>query len=140
MIKRSYIAIIHKEKQSDYGVSFPDFPGCISSGKTLEEAKRMAEEVLNFHVQGMIDDSEEVPLPSELDDIKFDKKFQKDIYALLVVDAKISKPKVVRVNVTIDEELLDDIDNFAAIKGVTRSAFLSNIARRELNENNFHAS
>jgi len=33
-----YIALVHKEKDSAYGVSFPDFPGCISAGDTLEEA------------------------------------------------------------------------------------------------------
>jgi len=33
----NYIALIHKEENSDYGVSFPDFPGCISAGETLEQ-------------------------------------------------------------------------------------------------------
>ena len=31
---RQYIALIHKEPGSDYGVSFPDLPGVISAGKT----------------------------------------------------------------------------------------------------------
>ena len=35
---RNYIAILHKDKDSDYGVSFPDFPGCITAGSTLDEA------------------------------------------------------------------------------------------------------
>ena len=35
-----YIAYLHKDKGSDYGVSFPDFPGCITAGKTLEEARK----------------------------------------------------------------------------------------------------
>jgi hypothetical protein len=35
-----YIAHLHKDRNSDYDVSFPDFPGCISAGKTL--ASRMA--------------------------------------------------------------------------------------------------
>ena len=41
-----YIAYLHKDRNSDYGVSFPDFPGCITAGKTLEEAHRMAAEAL----------------------------------------------------------------------------------------------
>ncbi|MBL0942631.1 MAG: type II toxin-antitoxin system HicB family antitoxin, partial [Alphaproteobacteria bacterium] len=35
----NYIALIHKDKNSDFGVSFPDFPGCITAGKTLDEAR-----------------------------------------------------------------------------------------------------
>jgi predicted RNase H-like HicB family nuclease len=41
-----YIAIIHKEPNSDFGVSFPDFAGCITAGRTLDEAKDMAAEAL----------------------------------------------------------------------------------------------
>jgi hypothetical protein len=32
-----YIAYLHKDRKSDYGVSFPDFPGCITAGKTLRK-------------------------------------------------------------------------------------------------------
>jgi predicted RNase H-like HicB family nuclease len=48
-----YIAYLHKDKGSDYGVSFPDFPGAITAGSTLEEARRMAGEVLALHIAGM---------------------------------------------------------------------------------------
>jgi predicted RNase H-like HicB family nuclease len=44
-----YIAIVHKEADSDFGVSFPDFPGCITAGRTLDEAKDMAAEALTGH-------------------------------------------------------------------------------------------
>ena len=33
-----YIALVHKDKDTSYGVSFPDVPGCISAGDTFEEA------------------------------------------------------------------------------------------------------
>ncbi len=48
-----YIAYLHKDKKSDYGVSFPDFPGCITAGTRLEEARRMAAEALSLHIAGM---------------------------------------------------------------------------------------
>jgi predicted RNase H-like HicB family nuclease len=48
-----YIACLHKDKNSDCGVSFPDFPGCITAGSTLEEARSMAAEALALHVAGM---------------------------------------------------------------------------------------
>jgi predicted RNase H-like HicB family nuclease len=64
-----YIAYLHKDSDSDYGVSFPDFPGCITAGKTLDEASRMAGEALALHIQGMIEDGDAVPEPSKLDNI-----------------------------------------------------------------------
>ena len=35
----AYIALIHKEPDSDFGVSFPDLPGCVTAGSTLDEAR-----------------------------------------------------------------------------------------------------
>ena len=37
---RYYIALLHKDPKSDYGVSFPDLPGCITAGRTLDEARK----------------------------------------------------------------------------------------------------
>src|SRR5260370_14620300 len=62
-----YIAYLHKDRDSDFGVSFPDFPGCVTAGRTLEEARRMAAEALALHIAGMIEDGEMVPDPSNLD-------------------------------------------------------------------------
>ena len=64
-----YIAYLHKDRYSDYGVSFPDFPGCITAGRALDEASRMASEVLALHIQGMIEDGDALPEPSKVDDI-----------------------------------------------------------------------
>src|ERR1700721_3548003 len=67
-----YIAYLHKDRKSDFGVSFPDFPGCITAGRTLEEARRRAAEALSFHIAGMIEDGEKVPNPSTIDDVVSD--------------------------------------------------------------------
>ena len=48
---RTYIALLRKDPDSDYGVDFPDFPGCVTAGSTLEEARAMAEEALAFHIE-----------------------------------------------------------------------------------------
>lgn len=55
---RQYIALIHKDADSDYGVSFPDLPGVISAGGTLDEARAMAIEALAFHLEGLAEDGE----------------------------------------------------------------------------------
>lgn len=80
----TYIGIIHKDNESDYGVSFPDFPGCITAGYTIEEAKTMAYEALLFHIEGMLEDGERLPLPSSPDEIVKNKAFTDGIAFLLV--------------------------------------------------------
>ena len=67
-----YIAYLHKDRDSDFGVSFPDFPGCVTAGRTLEEAHRMAAEALTLHIAGMVDDGEAIPEPSTLDGLVHD--------------------------------------------------------------------
>ena len=56
-----YIAYLHKNRNSDFGISFPDFPGCNTAGKTLDEAPRMAAEALAFHIAGMVEDGDAIP-------------------------------------------------------------------------------
>jgi len=58
---RYYIGLIHKEADSDYGVSFPDFPGVATAGTSLDDAQTMAEEALAFHVDGLVEDGEALP-------------------------------------------------------------------------------
>ena len=51
----AYIAYVHKDYESHFGVSFPDFPGCITVGKTIEESRRNAQEALALHFSRMIE-------------------------------------------------------------------------------------
>jgi len=67
-----YVGLIHKEGASDYGVSFPDFPGVVSAGESLEEARELAQQALTFHVEGLIDDGETVPDPTSLEKVAAD--------------------------------------------------------------------
>ena len=82
----NYIAVVHKEPDSDYGVSFPDFPGCITAGKTIDAAKDLAHEALLFHLEGMREDGERLPIPTNLEDIVADPE-NAEAVAFLVVSA-----------------------------------------------------
>jgi predicted RNase H-like HicB family nuclease len=124
----NYIAIIHKDPKSDFGVSFPDLPGCISAGRTIDEAKEMAQEALSLHIQGMLEDGDEVPTPSSLEDVMADPEYS-DAVAFLVVSAPESKPKAVRVNVTIPEDMLVKIDAAAKRRNMSRSSYLVQAAK-----------
>ena len=70
---RIYYALIREEKDTCYGVDFPDFPGCISAGDTIEETQANALKVLDFHAEGMVQDGIELPEPTGLDEILKDK-------------------------------------------------------------------
>jgi predicted RNase H-like HicB family nuclease len=126
-IPKEYIAVIEKEKNSDYGIIFPDFLGCVSAGKTLEEAKNMAEEALQFHIDGMLADGEEIPHPTNLDKIK--AKFKK-AEAFLIVPTKIST-KAARINITVDEKLLRKLDKYLNNVGENRSSFFAQAIREK---------
>jgi predicted RNase H-like HicB family nuclease len=116
-----YIAYLHKDRNSDYGVSFPDFPGCITAGRTLDEASRMAAEALALHIEGMIEDGEEVPEPSKVDDIAADAAKHHAIAFMVSVDAPDT---TVRVNITARESQLARIDALAEAAGLTRSGYM----------------
>jgi predicted RNase H-like HicB family nuclease len=127
---RPYIALIHKEANSDYGVSFPDLPGCISVGATLDDARAMAAEALALHLEGLTADGEALPEPSSLESIMADAT-NRDGVAILV-DPPKAVSKSVRLNITLADDLLQQIDLHAEANGLTRSGFLARAARHEL--------
>ncbi|MGK7879431.1 MAG: type II toxin-antitoxin system HicB family antitoxin [Crocosphaera sp.] len=81
----TYIATIHKDNNSDYGVQFYDFPGCISAGESIEEAKKMATEALTGHINLMVADGDVIPKPSTLESILKDKDYQ-DAVAFITIE------------------------------------------------------
>ena len=131
-----YIAFIHKEKDSVFGVSFPDFPGCISAGDNLDEALSSAAEALQGHVQMMEADGNKVPKPRSLDAIMKDKSLadEREGAIISVVPLIRDRGSTTRVNVSLDLGLLEAIDDAARARKQTRSAFLASAARRELVE------
>ena len=96
---QQYIALIHKDAGSDYGVSFPDLPGCVAAGVDLDDARAMAEEALALHLGGMAADEEPIPEPSSLEAVMADRE-NRDAVAILV-KAPPATAKAVRVNMTI---------------------------------------
>lgn len=122
-----YIALIRKEEDTSYGVDFPDFPGCVSGGESLQEALMNARGALSLHIEGMIDDGEDIPAPSPLDEV-MKSRHNKDATAALVQPPPIT-PKSVRVNVLIEQSLLNEIDHAVAEIGSNRSAFIAQSAR-----------
>jgi len=131
-----YIAFIHKEPDSIYGVSFPDVPGCISAGDTIDDAVRNAVEALSGHVRMLEADGDPVPPPRDFDAIMNDPDLAEDREDAMttIVPLVRDRGSSTRINVSLDLGLLEAIDAAARERGQTRSAFLASAARREIVE------
>ena len=116
-----YIAYLHKDRESDFGVSFPDFPGCVTAGKTLDEARRIAVEALGLHIQGMMEDGEAIPEASTLDALAKDPAMKGAVAFLVNVDVA---EKAGRFNIAARKSQMEEIDRRARKRGMTRSAYI----------------
>jgi len=125
-----YVALLHRDEGSDYGVSFPDFPGCVTAGATLDEARALAAEALALHVEGMLEDGEALPAPSPLDEIMEERENRNAVAFLVPVPAKAGR--AVRVNITLPEDVLAKIDAYAEEHGYTRSGFIAKAAKEAM--------
>jgi predicted RNase H-like HicB family nuclease len=123
----SYVALIHKDRRSDYGVSFPQFPGLVTAGRTLEEAHRLAEEALAFHVEGMVEDGLAVPEPLPPEQVVKTWKGPAPAWTV-IVRLTGPKPKTVRVNISVSTADLAMIDRLARERGLNRSDFIARSA------------
>lgn len=123
-----FIALIHKDAESDFGVSFPDLPGCVTAGATLDEARAMAAEALALHIEGMVEDGEAVPEPSTLETIMQERE-NRDAVAVLVA-GPTRAVKAVRVNITLPEDALRAMDAYAEGHGLTRSGLILAATKR----------
>jgi predicted RNase H-like HicB family nuclease len=133
MALRYYPACI-EPAEDGFSVVFPDLPGCVSAGSTVQEAAVNATEALGLHIEGLVEDRQEPPVPSSLDTPLPDWLTQEGAPAFV---ARILVPvelpgRAVRANITMDEGLLRRIDAAAAAAGYTRSGFLAQAARERL--------
>ena len=124
MARLFYPAILEKEPDSAYGVTFPDFPGLVSAGDTAEEALVNSHEALAGHVALMVQDGDQLPDPTPVEAVARPRHSGCCHYARRVTVPGRAK----RVNVTLDEALLEEIDEVAD----NRSRFLAEAARAEL--------
>lgn len=127
-----FIAVLYKDKNSDFGVVFPDFPGCVTAGKTLDQAREHAAEALALHIAGMLEDGEDIPEPSTLDDLEARNALDGGVGFAVPYDRPV---ETVRFNVTAKSDDLAAIDRFAASEGMTRSGFITRAAMSYIDRN-----
>ena len=127
---RHYFALVTKDENSDWNVVFPDLPGCVTAGRSGDEAVAFAEEALALHVHGLRDDGEDLPPASDIQHLMADPESAGAL--LYLVPLKPLKGRMSRVNITLDEYLLAEIDSAAEQVGSDRSNFLAAAARRAI--------
>jgi len=64
MTRATEYAVIYEKTGTGYGAYAPDLPGCVSTGRTLEEAKQNIREAIAFHLDGIREDGYPVPEPT----------------------------------------------------------------------------
>jgi predicted RNase H-like HicB family nuclease len=130
-----YVAIVEKDPDSAFGIWFPDVEGCFSAGDTLEEATTNAAAALRQHVEALESAGRTVPAARPADVVLNDKDVRKAMKTgaiLLAVPLLSDAGRTVRINVSLDKGLVDQIDEAASKRGLTRSAFLAQAAREKI--------
>jgi predicted RNase H-like HicB family nuclease len=126
---RYYIGIVHEDKGSDFGVSFPDFPGAVTAASSLDEAIGMAAEALALHVEGMLAEGEAIPDPSSFDRVRDNPDYRDGLPVLVPLK---SDALAQRLQVTLPALIVRRIDEHTEKWGQSRSSFLAEAAKHEL--------
>ena len=124
-----YPAEVSRDPDTDYGVSFPDFPGCVTTGPDIAAALRNAEEALGGHIDAMLADGEPIPEPTPPEAVC--SPAADNVIAVAMVPVR-RHGRAVRINISIDERLLRQIDAAAEAEGLTRSRWLAVTAGKRL--------
>lgn len=123
-----FYALVHKDADSAYGVTFPDLPGCFSAADRIEDVVPNAVEALSL----WFDDQPEVG-PMRLDEMQAAVANELAEGAFVVAVPRIANDhRVVRANVSLERGILDAIDKAASERKLTRSAFIAQAARNEI--------
>lgn len=126
------IALIHAE-DGVFGISFPDFPGVVSTARTQDDVLRKGAEALTFHVQGMVEDGDPLPTLRAITELVKDRDYREAAKGAVVAMVTFELPgKAKRINISMDEHLLEAIDRAAQAVGQSRSAFLAEAARQRV--------
>ena len=80
------IGIEMGDETHSYGVVVPDVPGCFSAGDTLEDAFINVKEAIAFHIEGMLEDGEEIPQPTSLQEHAKNPEYEGITFSFVDVD------------------------------------------------------
>jgi predicted RNase H-like HicB family nuclease len=120
-----YPVVIHKDPDSDYGVTVPDVLGCFSAGETIEEALVYVCEAIECHIEGLLISEDEIPLPTSIENHLKNPDYSDGLWAIVDIDLTKLSGDVRRINVTMPERILNKLDRYVMARGATRSGILA---------------
>jgi predicted RNase H-like HicB family nuclease len=123
-----YLTVIHKDPDSEFGVTVPDLPGCFSAGSTIREALDNAQEAIECHIEGILADGEQPPEIEDEEAHLANPDYSGGVFVFVDVDERKLSGKVHRINITVPEYALEQIDTYSKAVGETRSAFMTRAA------------
>lgn len=132
-MNKLYYPIVIETGDEDhaFGVIVPDLPGCFGAGDTCEEAFINAREAIESHLAILIEEGMEIPKPRPLSEHRANPDYQG--WAWGIIDVRnIPAETPVRVNISLPEGLLEEIDAAASARHLTRSGFLAVAAREAI--------
>lgn len=135
MTTKYYLGIVEKDAASAFGMWFPDMPGCFPAADDFDGLPRVAAEMLRQHVEALQSNGRDVPAPRSIADAMSDADVRdalKEDATTILVPLLADPGRTVRVNVTVEQGLLGQIDEAAKARGLTRSAFLAQAAREKI--------
>lgn len=124
------IAIELGDDKHAYSVVVPDIEGCFSAGDTLEEIMINAQEAIEFHISGLVEDGKAVPHPTSIEAHRNNGDYKDFIFAIIDVDLSHLMGKTEKINITLPSLLIRRIDEFVAThpEYKSRSGFLAKVA------------
>ena len=122
-----YPVYVHKDKRSAWGATLPDFPGCFAAADAQDGLPAAVQEAVEVYFEG---ESMDVPPPTALDALPRGKAYTGGQWLLVDIDVARVNPRAVRLNVSLPQNLVRRIDDYARTHGATRSGFLAEAARR----------
>lgn len=126
-----YLAIID-EADGQLGAHFPDAPGCVAMGETVDELIDNATDALSEWAADVLADGGKLPRPRSYAELLKSGEYGLEGGRVAHVPLLLETGKLARANISLDAGLLSDIDEAAARRGVTRSAFLASAAREKI--------
>ena len=129
-----YVALVDG-KPGSYGVTVPDLPGCTSAAATTDEVLHRATEAVRLWAEDALADGEKLPKPRSIEALRADPEVAEALAkgaALAIVPLVLDAGRPAKANLSLDAGLLAAIDEAAAARGLTRSAFLASAAREKI--------
>jgi predicted RNase H-like HicB family nuclease len=135
-MKAIYNAILLGVGEESTDVVFPDFPGCVSSGNSVQDALSNAAEALEFHLEGTLEDGLDIPDRSD-DSLLRECLSENPGAQIAVVEVDIPESKTQRINICLPDFIIRKIERH--LKKNTKESRSSLLAKSALKYMSHHA-